>query len=122
FILTDGQIVNERMMVFLNDLLASGNIPDIFTKDVKDEFSNAVRGDCKQAGIVDTPENLWDFFVEKSRRFLHLCLCFSPVGDKFRIRARQFPALVNCTAYDYFHPWPNDALISVANRFIKGVD
>ena len=122
FILTDGQIVNERMMVFLNDLLASGNIPDIFTKDVKDEFSNAVRGDCKQAGIVDTPENLWDFFVEKSRRFLHLCLCFSPVGDKFRIRARQFPALINCTTYDYFHPWPQDALISVANRFIKGVD
>ena len=42
---------------------------------------NQVRGDCKQAGIVDTPENLWEFFVEKSRRFLHLCLCFSPVSS-----------------------------------------
>jgi dynein heavy chain len=122
FILTDGQIVNERMMVFLNDMLATGNIPDIFTKDVKDEFSNAVRNDCKQAGIIDTPENLWNFFIEKSRKYLHLCLCFSPVGDKFRIRARQFPALINCTTFDYFHPWPNEALISVAKRFISNVE
>jgi dynein heavy chain len=51
FILTDGQIVNERMMVFLNDLLASGNIPDVFTKELKDEFSNAVRNEAKQAGL-----------------------------------------------------------------------
>ena len=122
FILTDGQIVNERMMVFLNDMLATGNIPDIFTKEVKDEFSNSVRNDCKQAGIMDTPENLWDYFVEKSRKFLHLCLCFSPVGDKFRIRARQFPALINCTCFDYFHPWPEEALISVAKRFISNTE
>eukprot|EP00961_Rhodomonas_salina_P210442 2841340-Rhodomonas_salina.1 len=51
FVLNDGQIVNERMMVFLNDMLASGNIPDIFTKEVKDEFSNSIRNDVKQAGI-----------------------------------------------------------------------
>ena len=35
------------------------------------------------------------------RQNLHVVLCFSPVGDKFRIRARQFPALVNCMQYDW---------------------
>lgn len=40
------------------------------------------------------------------------------MGDKFRIRARQFPALVNCTAFDWFHGWPHEALVSVANRFL----
>lgn len=34
-------------------------------------------------------ENLWDFFINKVRKYLHIVLCFSPVGDKFRIRARQ---------------------------------
>ena len=34
-------------------------------------------------------ENLWAFFIDKVRKFLHIVLCFSPVGDKFRIRARQ---------------------------------
>ena len=28
---------------------------------------------------------------------LHMSLCFSPVGDAMRNRARKFPALVNCT-------------------------
>lgn len=55
------------------------------------------------------------------RRYLHVVLCFSPVGDKFRIRARQFPALVNCTQLDWFHGWPHEALLSVAQRFLAGV-
>lgn len=42
------------------------------------------------------------------RSYLHVVLCFSPVGEKFRIRARQFPALVNCTTMDWFHSWPNE--------------
>ena len=120
FILVDSQIVNERFLVFLNDFLASGNIPDIFTNDSKDEFRNGVRNDAKQAGVQDTPENLWDFFIETVRRNLHLILCFSPVGEQFRVRARQFPALINCTTYDYFHPWPQSALLAVAQSFIKG--
>jgi dynein heavy chain len=36
------------------------------------------------------------------RKYLHVVLCFSPVGDKFRIRARNFPALINCTVIDWF--------------------
>jgi dynein heavy chain, axonemal len=33
FILTDSQITNERFLVYINDLLASGNIPDLFAPD-----------------------------------------------------------------------------------------
>ena len=121
-ILTDGQIIDERFLVYINDYLASGNISDIFVGETKDEFRNAVRNDAKQAGIQDTQENLWDFFIEKTRKNLHIILCFSPVGDKFRIRARQFPALVNCTTFDYFHPWPQEALVAVAQKFINGTE
>ncbi len=72
-------------------------------------------------GIMDTMENLWDFFINKVRRYLHIVLCFSPVGDKFRVRARQFPALVNCTIFDWFHGWPAEALVSVAQRFLADI-
>lgn len=91
----------------------------------KDNFSNAVRNEVKASGLLDTPENCWDFFIDKVRKYLHVVLCFSPVGDKFRIRARQFPALVNCTVFDWFHTWPGEALVSVASRFlvdIPGID
>lgn len=63
---------------------------------------NSVRSEVKAAGIVDTNENVWDFFIEKVRRNLHICLCFSPVGDAFRVRARKFPALVNNTMIDWY--------------------
>ena len=50
---------------------------------------------------------------------LHIVLCFSPVGQKFRERARKFPALFNECCIDWFLPWPEEALISVAETFIK---
>jgi hypothetical protein len=30
FLFTDSQIVDERMLVYINDLLSSGEIPDLF--------------------------------------------------------------------------------------------
>lgn len=36
--------------------------------------------------------------------------------------ARRFPGLINCTAVDFFHPWPRQALISVAARFLEDVE
>ena len=52
-------------------------------------------------GIVDTPENLWSFYISRVRKNLHMSLCFSPVGDGLWSRARRFPALVNCTTIDW---------------------
>jgi len=56
------------------------------------------------------------------RKNFHLALCFSPVGEAFRKRARMFPGIINCTSMDWFHEWPKDALIDVANRFMADVD
>merc|ERR1719428_715386 len=70
----------------------------------------------------DTPENLWSFFISRIRKNLHMSLCFSPVGDAMRNRARKFPALVNCTVIDWFQPWPTDALFNVAQKFLTPVE
>ncbi|CAG5117459.1 unnamed protein product, partial [Candidula unifasciata] len=45
-----------------------------------------------------------------------------PLGEIFRARLRQFPALVNCCTIDWFSPWPADALRSVALRFLQDID
>ena len=97
FLFTDGQITNEKFLVFINDLLASGDIADLYAVDEKDAIRNGVRSGCKGAGIQDTPENLWMFFIGRIRKNLHMSLCFSPVGDAMRSRAKKFPALVTCT-------------------------
>ena len=51
-----------------------------------------------------------------------MVLCFSPVGSTLRVRARKFPAIVNCTNIDWFHEWPEEALISVSTRFLSEVE
>jgi len=53
---------------------------------------------------------------------LHVCLCFSPVGDGFHNQVRRFPAVVNCTVIDMFQPWSKYALFSVEKKFLSTVD
>lgn len=122
FLLTDSQITNERFLIFINDLLASGNIPDLFAVDEVDGIVNAVTGRVKAAGLVPERKTCWDFFINETRRNLHTVLAFSPVGDDMRNRAKKFPALVNCTVIDWFQPWPKDALFSVGKKFLADVD
>eukprot|EP00928_Gymnodinium_smaydae_P048229 TRINITY_DN3222_c2_g1_i2.p1 TRINITY_DN3222_c2_g1~~TRINITY_DN3222_c2_g1_i2.p1 ORF type:complete len:2601 (+),score=892.36 TRINITY_DN3222_c2_g1_i2:138-7940(+) len=122
FLFTDGQITQEKFLVYINDLLASGDIADLYASDEKDAIRNAVRSGCKGAGIQDTPENLWSFFIGRIRRNLHMSLAFSPVGDAMRNRAKKFPALVSCTVIDWFQPWPMDALYNVGTKFLGPIE
>ncbi|KAJ1439145.1 dynein heavy chain and region D6 of dynein motor-domain-containing protein [Ochromonadaceae sp. CCMP2298] len=122
FLLTDSQIIDERFLVYINDLLSSGRIPDLFTKEDYDGIFGSLRSAAKQEGIPDSRETMMDFFIGRVRANLHMVLCFSPVGDTFRQRARKFPGIINCTSIDWFHEWPREALVSVAQRFLEDVD
>jgi dynein heavy chain len=122
FILTDAQITQDRFLVYINDLLSSGWIPELFPKDEIDGLLGKIRAEAKGAGYQDTPDALFEFFLDKVRKNLHLALCFSPVGDAFRFRARMFPGVINCTSMDWFHEWPREALVDVAQRFLAEID
>merc|ERR1719506_2194446 len=122
FLFTDSQITNEKFLVFINDLLSSGEVADLYANEDKDAIRNNVRGGCKSAGIQDTPDNLWNFFISRIRKNLHMSICFSPVGDGMRNRAKKFPALITCTVIDWFQPWPSDALRSVAAKFLAPME
>jgi len=119
FLMTDSQVAEEKFLVLINDLLSSGEIPGLFGKDEKDEVIDGVRGEVKAAGEDDTYQNCWNFFIKRVRENLKVVLCFSPVGDTLRARARMFPAVVNCTSIDWFHDWPYDALVSVSAQFLE---
>lgn len=69
-----------------------------------------------------SPVALFNFFVQTVREHLHVVLTMSPIGDSFRTRVRKFPALVNCCTIDWLQPWPEDALLAVATRFLGEID
>eukprot|EP00698_Gefionella_okellyi_P021190 TRINITY_DN679_c0_g2_i1.p1 TRINITY_DN679_c0_g2~~TRINITY_DN679_c0_g2_i1.p1 ORF type:complete len:4462 (-),score=1316.63 TRINITY_DN679_c0_g2_i1:16-13401(-) len=120
FMLTDAHIASEQFLVYVNDFLATGYVPDLFTPEEREKIvsESELRAEVKQAGMLDP----WEYFVDKVRRNLRLVLCFSPVGDQFRLRCRKFPALINCSVVDWFHPWQYDALLNVASRFLNDLD
>lgn len=45
----------------------------------------------------------------------------SPVGELLRVRSRMFPSLINCCTLDWFNSWPYEALVSVANQFLRRI-
>ena len=122
FLMTDTQVVNEKFLIYINAILASGWISGLFLKEDIDAMIGSLRNEAKSAGIPDLPDTMLKFLIDRVRTNLHVILCFSPVGDTFRVRARRFPALIYNTAIDFFHPWPRDALISVAEKFLEEVE
>uniref|UniRef100_A0A8C4YFM3 Dynein axonemal heavy chain 11 n=1 Tax=Gopherus evgoodei TaxID=1825980 RepID=A0A8C4YFM3_9SAUR len=119
FLLTDAHVADERFLVLINDLLASGAVPDLFSNEDMDGIITGIRNEVRSLGLIDTRENCWRFFLDRMRLQLKIILCFSPVGSTLRVRSRKFPAIVNCTAIDWFHEWPQEALHSVSRRFIE---
>ncbi|XP_023385619.1 dynein heavy chain 9, axonemal [Pteropus vampyrus] len=122
FLMTDSQVADEKFLVFINDLLASGEIPDLYSDDEVENIISNVRNEVKSQGLVDNRENCWKFFIDRVRQQLKVTLCFSPVGNKLRVRSRKFPAIVNCTAIDWFHEWPQQALESVSLCFLQNTE
>mmetsp|Transcript_17270 Transcript_17270/g.33650 ORF Transcript_17270/g.33650 Transcript_17270/m.33650 type:complete len:4514 (+) Transcript_17270:154-13695(+) len=122
FLLTDTQIGDDEWLVFINDLLNTGFIPDLFGEEDLDGIFNSIRSEAKAQGVPDNRQAMMDFFLQQVRTNLHMVLAFSPVGAAFRVRCRKFPGLINCCAIDWFHPWPREALVKVCFRFLDDIE
>ena len=122
FLFTDSQIVVEDMLEDINNMLNSGEIPNLFPADEKDRICNDMVPVCKQMGIPETRDNCWNQFIQNSRDNLHMVLGMSPVGDALRVRCRLFPSLINTCTIDWYMSWPKEALISVAERFLGNLE
>jgi dynein heavy chain len=119
FLFTDAHVLEEGFLELINNMLTTGMVPALYEKDEIDGIVNQVRKEVKEAGLVDTKENCWSYFVTKARNNLHLVLAMSPSGDTLRRRCRNFPGLVSNTVIDWFFAWPEDALERVAEFFLR---
>ena len=123
FLFTDTQIVVEEFLEDINNILNSGEIPNLFPAEEFEQIINAVRPIAKEAGVAEADrDGIYDHFISRVRDNLHIVLCMSPVGDSFRTRCRMFPSIVNCCTIDWFTQWPKEALLSVSNYFFADVD
>ncbi|KAK8898529.1 Dynein heavy chain 5, axonemal [Tritrichomonas musculus] len=123
FIFTDNEVKEESFLEFINNILTTGEIANLFSRDNYEALMGDMRPifikECK--GQVDTDENVWNYFIDRVKFNLHIVLCFSPVGEQFRTRNLKFPGLFNCCTIDWFTHWPHQGLVSVASNFISQI-
>jgi len=118
FLFADTQIVNEQMVEAINNVLNSGDVPNLYAAEDMDAITMACRAGCTQAGMPPTKANIFSIYLARVKACVHVVLAFSPMGDAFRSRLRMFPSLVNCCTMDWFSEWPAEALYSVGKQQI----
>ena len=126
FLFSDTQIKDEGFLEDINNLLNTGEVPNLYALDERLEIIDKMRTVDKQRDKSNqtdgTPLALFNLFIERVRDQLHVVLTMSPIGDAFRTRLRKFPSLVNCCTIDWFQSWPDDALHAVAARFLEDIE
>ena len=106
FLITDSQIKEERFLEDVDSLLNTGEVPNLFTGEERGEILEAVAGPAQAQAEDKNAEfsslALFSFFVNRCKEKLHVVIAFSPIGEAFRTRIRQFPSLINCCNIDWF--------------------
>jgi len=121
FVFTDAEVKEEGFLEYINMILSTGEIPGLIPKDEMEALIGECSGHFEKEfpGVETTRVGVIKYFYSRVRAHLHIVLCFSPVGSKFRDRALKFPALFSGTTIDWFLPWPQQALERVANAFLS---
>ncbi|KAJ8944984.1 hypothetical protein NQ318_010186 [Aromia moschata] len=131
FLITEGQIKEESFLQDVDCLLNSGEVPNMYAIDEKQEILDMVRLAAQGLFFTDYRrksksgrERLGSlfFFTKRCKDKVHIILCFSPVGSTFRNRLRLYPSLINCCTIDWFEDWPGEALEEVAYSWMEDVN
>ncbi|KAJ3039074.1 Dynein heavy chain 7, axonemal [Rhizophlyctis rosea] len=124
FLFPDTQIKEESFIEDVSNLLNSGDVPNLFAPDERQNLIERCVSDAQDEGKAGdgSPAALYNYFIERVRRNLHVVLCMSPIGEAFRARLRQFSSIVNCCTIDWFQAWPDDALQAVARQFLAEIE
>ena len=128
FIFSDNDVLHESFLEDIQNMLNAGIVPNIYPAEeltrVRDEMKIPYKHYCQKNGVPfnEQPDIMNEWFYDRVKDNMHLSICMSPIGERFREYTRNFPALINNTAIDWFMAWPEEALIEVAQKYIARID
>lgn len=124
FLITESDIKQESFIQDIDCLLKSGDIPNMYNMDEKQQILELVRlaaqGGNRNLDI--NPLQIFSFFMNRVKAKLHIILCFSPLTSTFRKRIRRYPSLTNFCTINWMQDWPKESLSLLANKFLSEVN
>ena len=120
FLVADNQI-DDKQIEDLNNMLNNGEIPNLIDAQDLQVIKDNIPAEFTQGKKLTNDQETMAAFIENCKAKIHFVLCLSPIGDGFRKRILTFPSLVSCTTIDWFLPWPEEALSSVAKFYLDGI-
>ncbi|KAM0726763.1 Dynein axonemal heavy chain 10 [Formica fusca] len=119
FMFTSAHIKNEGFLELVNNMLTASFVPALFNEEERDAIVTSCREVAVKAGFDISKKSVWSYFVKTCIANLRIALTMSPSGDALRTRCRNYPGLIHNTTVDWMFPWPEEALIAVANVLLR---
>ena len=115
----------DRYNEDINNILYSGEVPNLFPIDEKQEIIENMRTLEKQLDKSQHTDGsgpaLFSLFVKRTKENLHVIYAMSPLSESFRSTITKFPAIMSCCTINWLHQWPDTALNFVSMKFLGDV-
>ena len=116
--LDDSNIVDESILDLVNSLLLSVDLSDIYSAIERER----IIAEVNRTNIKILQEQALDpiaFFLQNIKNNLHLILSMSPFSNSLRERCRKVPSILNNCTLNWYVPWSENALQTVAEGIFR---
>lgn len=117
-LLTEGDLASSAHIEDVCSMLGTGDVHGLFSADECEVIFSKLRATGAAAGVAGSRAAMYGAFLRRVRSHLHVVLCMSPAGERFRDTCRRHPSLVSSCNVDWYAPWSAAGLRAVATRVL----
>ncbi|KAK9451852.1 dynein heavy chain, N-terminal region 1-domain-containing protein [Limtongia smithiae] len=123
FILDESNVLGSAFLERMNTLLANAEIPGLFEGDEYTSLLAACRDGARQQGLIlESVEELHNWFREQVVRNLHVVFTMNPPKKNLASQAAASPALFNRCVLNWMGDWSASALYQVGQAATRNLD
>ena len=118
-LLEDHQLRGDALIECVNSILSSGEIPGLFEPQELEPLLAPLKEEMGQHGFKY--RSLFDFFVARVQRYLHVALCMDNANDNFLVRCESNPALYTRCAMMWMGTWDDTSMDQLPAKFFDDI-
>ncbi|RKO94668.1 hypothetical protein BDK51DRAFT_21975 [Blyttiomyces helicus] len=110
-LLEDHHLVDPAFLESVNSLLSGGEVPGLYAPDELDALMSSLKDQHSEEGFRGT---LFEYFVSRVRRNLHVVLLLDCSGPNFVPNCESNPALYTRCQMEWMDSWAAESMASLA--------